>query len=244
MSSPTLALIPAKHHSVGVPDKNWKPITPDGRNCVDLAVQVASAALDPLSLRETVSVISSDTDLNTGVLEMCRARAISRPMDLPDTMLAVVQDALTQVPGPDDEIIVLLQPSSPLRTPETVRRAIQMLEEADDDTHSVVSVSPTYPRDWTLTVEGDGILVGYEGMSLGELPTRRQGCRPAWKRDGVVYAFRRSAISEYGDIYGWRPKPLYTPPSEALSIDTPEDWDEAVRRLALVSAGSGVGASR
>lgn len=228
MTSHVLALIPAKHQSVGVPGKNWKPITPDGRSCVALAVSLA----DSLCLPIVVSVERPER-LPAHVM------VARRPPDLPDTMLAVVQHALEAVPGPDDEIIVLLQPSSPLRTAETVTQAIWMLEGSDAS--SVVSVSESYPVEWSLLIDYDRLEACdlSRGIEYGDLPTRpieqvpsrRQECRKTFKRDGVVYAFYRKNLRDYGNIYGPWPRPLYTPPAEALSIDTQADWDEAVRRL-------------
>lgn len=135
--SSILALIPAKRHSAGVPDKNWKPIAPDGRSCLDLAVSVAEAVADRV-------VLSSDATLETAMA----GTVISRRPGLPDTMRDVVADALSQVAGPDDEVVVLLQPTSPLRTVDTVSRAIQMLRD-DPTADSVVSVSSTTPMEPT-----------------------------------------------------------------------------------------------
>lgn len=226
--SPTLALIPAKRHSSGVPDKNWKDLLGDeGESCVERAIRVGVETCD----RTIMSTDGApDWWFGPSLLIPAEVAFLRRPKDLPDAMIDVVRHALEQVPGPDDEIIVLLQPTSPLRTVATVQQAIEMLR-ADPTAHSVVSVSPTYPREWTLTVEGDGILVGVDGANIDELPSRRQDCKATYKRDGTVYAFRRRTVSEHGSIYGYRPFPLFTPPEESLSIDTPEDWDEAVRRL-------------
>lgn len=228
--SPTLALIPAKRHSEGVPDKNWKDLLGDeGASCARLALMVGVACCDRtyLTIDEPwPDYWFGDSLLDSGWL------VLYRPHGLPDTMLDVVRDALAQVPGPDDEIIVLLQPTSPLRTAETVRQAIRMLE-ADKSATSVVSVSPSYPIEWTLSLHSYGELyLQYHDFGLlGLMPSRRQDCEPAYKRDGVVYAFRRTTMREYLDIYGSAAMALHTPPAESLSIDTPADWDEAVRRL-------------
>jgi CMP-N-acetylneuraminic acid synthetase len=66
----------------------------------------------------------------------------------------------------------------------------------------------------------------------GERLTRRQDARPAYSRDGTVYAFRRSTIENSGGIYGEDCRPLLIDPSDSLSIDSPADWDEAERLLA------------
>lgn len=246
--SKTLALIPAKLHSVGVPNKNWKPIHPSGKNCVALAWLSAVGCVDHVVIstdqekyervmenkRRTREELGIDMPLN-GPNGIAANTYIARPPNLPDTMLAVVQDALRQVPGDDDEIIVLLQPTSPLRTVATVRQAIQMLDEIPE-ADSVVSVSPAYPKEWLLAVYDGRLEMSDDHWDrlfkrLEFLPDRRQDCQPVYKRDGVVYAFRRRTLNTHGNIYGVDARPLYTPPEEALSIDTPEDWDLAVTRL-------------
>ena len=237
--SQTLAIVPAKRNSTEVPDKNWKPIAPDGMNCVALAKHVAFHSCDR-------TVITTDHDKADGVMSSRRQSGLTERWDerehltivgRPDglctpeaSMLDVIRHALSVVPGPNDEIIVLLQPTSPLRTVETVKKAIQMLEEAGTAAHSVVSVSPSYPLEWSMTISA-GELEDHNGGCIGAFPARRQDCKPTYKRDGVVYAFRRTSPAIWGDIYGAVALPLHTPPAESLSIDTPEDWDEAVRRL-------------
>ena len=221
----TLALVPAKRQSEGVPDKNWKPIHPDGRHCAQMAIDIGAATCD-------TTVITSDS------IYLCRQWALERPKELcqPDTpMIDVVRHALEHFPGPDDEIIVLLQPTSPLRTAATVKQAIQMLRDEPTAT-SVVSVAPSYPLQWSMVTE-NGFLQAFDDFVIGGWPSRRQDCKPTWKRDGVVYAFRRSTLADgpYG-FYGICALPLYTPPEESLSIDTPADWDEAVRRLSTRTA--------
>jgi CMP-N-acetylneuraminic acid synthetase len=65
----------------------------------------------------------------------------------------------------------------------------------------------------------------------GARVTRRQDVRPAFYRDGTVYAFRRDTIERFGDIYGDRCLPLVIDAHDSLSIDSPDDWAEAQRRL-------------
>ena len=62
--------------------------------------------------------------------------------------------------------------------------------------------------------------------------TRRQDARPAYSRDGTVYACWRATLDRWGTIYGERCQPLIVNAADSLSIDTPDDWAEAERRLA------------
>jgi MFS family permease len=65
----------------------------------------------------------------------------------------------------------------------------------------------------------------------GARVTRRQDARPAFSRDGTVYAFRRDTLERHGSIYGEDCRPLVIGEDESLSIDTPRDWAEAERAL-------------
>jgi CMP-N-acetylneuraminic acid synthetase len=74
-------------------------------------------------------------------------------------------------------------------------------------------------------------------LAEGAHVTRRQDARLAVVRDGTVYAFWRRTLRETRSIYGTNCQPLVIPARESITIDTPEDWDEAERRLAAAEAG-------
>jgi CMP-N-acetylneuraminic acid synthetase len=76
----------------------------------------------------------------------------------------------------------------------------------------------------------DGRLVPF--LPEGARVTRRQDVRPAFVRDGTAYVFWRRTLLETGSIYGNRCVPLLIPAHESLTLDTPDDWEEAERRLA------------
>jgi CMP-N-acetylneuraminic acid synthetase len=66
----------------------------------------------------------------------------------------------------------------------------------------------------------------------GERITRRQDARAAYVRDGTVYTFWLRTLRETGSIYGRDCRPMIVPASESLTIDGPDDWAEAERRIA------------
>jgi CMP-N,N'-diacetyllegionaminic acid synthase len=158
-------------------------------------------------------------------------RVIPRPSALAsdDTpMLDVVRDVLGAVPGDRDDIILLLQPTQPLRTPEQLTEAIRLLESTHaDSVVSVVRLPLTHSPDQTCVLSPDGRIVGqwpdgYKG---------RQWNRPAYIRDGTVYAFRRATVEDFGTLYGAHMRPLIIDPQDTCPLDTIEDWTEAERRL-------------
>jgi CMP-N-acetylneuraminic acid synthetase len=130
------------------------------------------------------------------------------------------------------EIVVLLQPTSPLRRPQHIARAVAMLRETGaDSVVTVVEVPRHLSPDYVMRVEG-GQLKPF--LAEGARVTRRQDARVAYVRDGTVYAFWRRTLAAHGSIYGADCRPLVIPAAESLTIDTPDDWAEAERRAAGV----------
>jgi len=146
-------------------------------------------------------------------------------------MVPVVEHALTEVSRHDcsPDIVVLLQPTSPLRRPDHIRDAVSMLRDTGaDSVVTVVELPRQLSPDYVMRIEG-GRLKAF--LPDGARITRRQDARPAYSRDGTVYAFRRSTIERTGGIYGEDCRPLLIDARDSLSIDSPADWDEAERLL-------------
>jgi CMP-N-acetylneuraminic acid synthetase len=158
-------------------------------------------------------------------------------------MIDVVQDVLARVPGPPEQIVVLLQCTQPLRTPAHVQAAIALLEKTGaDSVVSVVAVPEASRPELMCWIGGlSGYLCPFDvmrGLLGGEprdwsrIPTRRQDTKAGmYLRDGTVYAFRRATVSAYGHLYGVHVRPLLIPPEETQALDTMADWAEAERRL-------------
>jgi CMP-N-acetylneuraminic acid synthetase len=230
-----LAIIPARAGSKGIPNKNFRPLA--GETPMERAVRVAHVVAD-------VIVLTSDTSKATNPFWIGRpvgwnksfARLIRPPELAQDEtpMIEVVKHVLAEIPGPDDQVIVLLQPTQPLREPKHIMRAIELLTATQAD--SVVSVVPlplVHSPDVVCDLDAMGRLALWEREymnSCGAL-MRRQDARPAYYRDGTVYAFKRRTVGLYADIYGRDCRALIIPASESCPLDTPEDWAEAERRL-------------
>jgi CMP-N-acetylneuraminic acid synthetase len=158
-----------------------------------------------------------------------------RPADLAGDetpMLSVIEHAVAELEadGWRPGIVILLQPTSPLRRPEHIRRSVEILRETGaDSVVSVVEVPRHLSPDYVMRVEA-GRLVPF--LPEGERITRRQDARAAYVRDGTVYTFWLRTLRETGSIYGRDCRPMIVPASESLTIDGPDDWAEAERRIA------------
>jgi CMP-N-acetylneuraminic acid synthetase len=224
-----LALVPARGGSKGVPGKNTKPLA--GRSLLDYTARAAreSGVIDRIVLT-TDSPDIAESGRRAG-LEVPFMRPSSLAAD--DTpMLPVIQHALAEMDrgGYAPDIVVLLQPTSPLRRPDHIRQAVQLLRDtAADSVVTVVELPRHLSPDYVMQIDG-GRLKPFlpDGMRI----TRRQDARAAYARDGTVYAFRRGTLDTFGSIYGDDCRPLLIDARESLSIDTENDWKEAERRLA------------
>jgi CMP-N,N'-diacetyllegionaminic acid synthase len=202
-----------------------------GRPLIDYTARAAreSSVLDRIILSTDSSEIA-EAGRRSG-LEVPFMRPASLAED--DTpMLPVVRHAIDTLSagGWTPEVIVLLQPTSPLRRPSHVRDAVTMLRETKaDSVVTVVELPRHLSPDYVMRID-DGVLRPF--LADGARLTRRQDARPAYSRDGTVYACWRATLDRWGTIYGERCQPLIVNAADSLSIDTPDDWAEAERRLA------------
>lgn len=140
-----LCLIPARGGSKGVPRKNLRVV--GGRPLIAWTIDAAMSARADLRV-----VVSTDDD---EIAEIALAHGAEVPFRRPaelagdaTTTEAVVIHALDALAngGPDADATVLLQPTSPVRLPGTLDRAIAQFEESGAD--SLVGVVPMAPFLW------------------------------------------------------------------------------------------------
>jgi len=231
-TSGVLALIPARSGSKGVPDKNTRLLA----GCTLLeyaaAAAVASGVIDRI-------VLSTDSDRIAAEGRRVGVEVpFVRPVDLArdDTpMFPVIEHALDALEkdGWFPDIIVLLQPTSPLRRPEHIRDAVRELRGSGaDSVVTVVEVPRHFSPDYVMRMDG-GRLVSF--LPEGKSVTRRQDARSAFARDGTVYAFWHRTVREMRSIYGHDCRPLVLPAEDVITIDSPSDWAEAERRLCVAN---------
>ena len=168
-----------------------------GRPLLDYTARAAreSSVLDRI-------ILSTDSD---EIAEAGRRSGLEVPFMRPaslaedDTpMLPVVRHAIDTLSagGWTPEVIVLLQPTSPLRRPSHVRDAVTMLHETKaDSVVTVVELPRHLSPDYVMRID-DGVLRPF--LPDGARVTRRQDARPAYSRDGTVYACWRATLDRWG----------------------------------------------
>lgn len=186
-----LAVIPARGGSKGLPGKNIRPLL--GKPL--LAHSVALASMLGSTVRCIVS--TDDADIAAAAVAAGADVPFIRPAELAnDTapMSVVLRHALAameDIDGAPYDMVLLLDPTSPTRTPELVNQAIQTLS-VNEELDGVVAVSePFFNPAW----------VGVKPVSEGSLELQR------YSPDGTGVV-RRQDVSRFlrinGSFYVWR----------------------------------------
>lgn len=226
-----LAVIPARGGSKGVPGKNIQPV--GGRPLIAWTVSAAMAS------RYVDRVILSSDDAD--IIDAARAAGCEAPFVRPDvlatdeaTSVDVVLDALERVPGYD--IVVLLQPTSPLRTAEDIDGALERM--AESGAPGCVSVCQATDHPWlTFGEDGAGRLQAFCSPGAGA-SLRRQDLPPAYVLNGAVYAVDTAGLRATGRFLEPGLTAAWVMPTErSLDIDT---WDDIRAADAVLSAGAAV----
>lgn len=217
-----LALVPARGGSKGIPGKNMKVIV--GRSLLHRTIDQALAA----KTVDEVVVTSDDQAILRHAQEVDGVRTIERPSELAadDTaMWPVVMHALKHSPPCD--VVVLLQPTSPLRLATDIDAAIALLEEKNANSVMSVCEVSTSPY-WMFTIDnGDKlkrILPKLQAATRQELPK-------CYEINGAVYVvnsswFRTSQLFVDDETLAY-----VMPRERSVDVDTMEDLAIAERLL-------------
>jgi CMP-N-acetylneuraminic acid synthetase len=219
-----LALVPARAGSKGIPHKNTRLFA--GRPLVQYSIE---AGLGARCVERTV--LSTDS---AEIAELGRRLGAETPFLRPAELagddsptLPVMLHALAWLDeheGYRPDVVVLLQPTAPLRTARHVEEAVELLRDSGADSVVSVAVVPGhYHPEWQLAVN-DGELRTLAGQPLRTLPPRRQILAPTYTRNGAIYACRRATLVEANGLYGDRCRPYVMPAEVSINLDSELDW--------------------
>jgi CMP-N,N'-diacetyllegionaminic acid synthase len=215
-----LAVIPARGGSKGIPLKNLKKV--GGIPMVELAAKVASS----VDIIDRIIVSTDSEDIAQAAINGGADAPFFRPENLSGDRISdlqVLTHALIEIEKIDKkkyDVVVMLQPTSPLRKKQHVYDSIKML--VNDNYDSVWSVSETDSKSHPykqLTVEDNRI--GYYDIK-GKKIVARQQLKTLYHRNGASYAFSRDCLLIKKDIMGDNTGALICD-TNMISIDT--EWD-------------------
>jgi CMP-N-acetylneuraminic acid synthetase len=224
-----LAVVPARGGSKGVRLKNIHPLA--GIPLIAHVGRVLNAV--PVVDR---AVVSTDSDAIAAEAEAAGIAApFRRPEGLSGDLISdqqVLQHALTTVErleGSTYDIVLMLQPTSPLRRPEHIMAVLEKLVSENWD--AVWTVSPTELKHHPLkqlTVGEDGAMEYFD--ERGSSIIARQQLAPVYHRNGAAYALTRDCLLRRETLKG--PRTAAVVLSEPMvSIDTLDDFALVERHL-------------
>ena len=221
MKSKILAVIPARGGSKGIPDKNINLL----RN-KPLIYYTICEALKSRML--TDFIVSTDSKKIKEVSEHYGAKVpFLRPDNLShDNALAIptIQHAVKyyeKIVGFEYDIILMLQPTAPLRTAKDIDVSLKKLIDSDaDSVISVVDVDNYHPYKMKK-IKGEN-LHDYVNSNLENPP--RQELPKLYIVNGAIYATRRNIFILENTFKGKKCIPYIMPQSRSINIDRLTDF--------------------
>ncbi|MBC6451111.1 acylneuraminate cytidylyltransferase family protein [Actinokineospora xionganensis] len=218
-----VAVVPARGGSVGFPGKNLAPFL--GRPLVAHAVATAAAAQGV----DRVVVSTDDPDIAAA-----GAAAGAETVRRPDILAAwdsrtvdAVTHAATALGLADDTLIVLIQPTSPLRTAADIEECLAL--HANRATGSVVQMTTSDEHHpWKACVLVDGVL--RPARDWPDLEAPRQALPPVLRPTGGVYVVGTGDLRAHNRFFVPEVLPQVVDPDRAVDIDREDDLVVARRR--------------
>lgn len=210
-----VALIPARGSSKGVPGKNIAPILDKPLIAYSIEAALECDGIDSVW-------VSSDAQ---SILDVARGYSALNIHERDNELArdsSPITDTIDQIfnLNPEADLLILLQPTSPMRTAEQLSEAIDLLQKSEQANSliSVCGMDDLHPARmyWIKESALDPILPEFE-------TTRRQEIPLAYYRNGSIYLVKRQAFKKSGQIMCPPSIPYVMPTSQLLNIDEPRD---------------------
>ncbi|NOT09707.1 MAG: acylneuraminate cytidylyltransferase family protein [Gemmatimonadales bacterium] len=223
-----LAIVPARGGSKGVPRKNIYPI--HGKPLIAYTGEL----LQQLGFIDLAIVSTDDAE----IAEAARAAGLEAPFLRPSELSGdtigdtdVLRHGLAEaerISGSRFDVVLMLQPTCPLRKPAHVTATLgKLVDEGWDSVWTVSTTDLKYHPLKQLVVGPDGRMEYFDPAGSGI--TARQQLQPLYHRNGACYAFTRDCLMARG-IKGERSAALVID-DPLISIDTLEDLRQVALQL-------------
>ena len=210
-----VAIIPARIGSKGIPRKNLRELS--GRPLVAWTIDGArsSGVFDAV-------VVNSDSSEVLSVAADFQADVFHRPLSLGQDHVhsyEVVRDQCTRNDYPDDTIVCMLLPTSPLRSPKTIREAKELFLQNRE--YPVISVYSSGKKEQHLRVIDNDFLYPLSGSTAGNV--QRDTGRELYFLNGSMYWWTAGWIRKSGSFHVPQARAFVMSERESVDVDTLED---------------------
>ncbi len=218
-----LGIIPARGGSKGVPGKNIKELM--GKPLITYTIEAARG-----SKYLTRCIVSTESEEIAEIARRAGADVpFMRPKELAtDASLAldVLTHAITALrkKGETYDYVVMLQPTSPLRTPADIDASIALAVDSDADSVFSMKEIPDFAIQKLKKIES-GEIKPLLKEEHGQSAPRHEG-PGVFKRNCAIYLTRTALILK-GDQFGKKSMAYVMPEERSIDINTPADFELA-----------------
>ncbi len=216
----TLGIIPARGGSKGLPLKNIKKL-----NNTPMIAYTIKAALDS-EIIDRIVVSTDDPD----IAEISQKYGAEVPFLRPDylatdtaTTIDVVSHCINYYEnelGFQVDNIILLQPTSPLRTSKDIQEAFRIFIE--NEANSLQSVCRATSHPYLLRRVEDSILSPY--LHFDNKNLRRQDLKEIYQLNGAIYIAKKEVLTKYISLVGEKNCAYIMSKESSIDIDDIYDF--------------------
>lgn len=217
-----IAIIPARGGSKGLPGKNIKLL--NGKPLIAYTIEAAKQSENV----SRVIVNTDDAEISKVALDYGAEVPFVRPSELASDAaksIDVLLHTLAWLKKNEDlqiDEIIVLQPTSPLRTTQHIDEAIKMYLEKKAD--SVISYcQEEHPVFWHKFITDEG---KFEDIFNGDYLKNRQEIRPTFYPNGAIYILKTKLLLEK-KYYSENAYAFLMDKKSSVDIDTMEDFEFA-----------------
>ncbi|MBS0358705.1 MAG: acylneuraminate cytidylyltransferase family protein [Proteobacteria bacterium] len=217
-----IAVIPARAGSKRLPNKNIKPLS--GKPLIAYTINAAQKAncfSEIIVSTECPQIAEIAIQYGAQVPWLRSAEYATDTASVADAVVELLL-RFQQEQQKNYDAVMLLQPTSPFRKPETILKALELFKSSNGESIVSVSLAKTHPY-WCKRIDADGIMSSF--VQGQQIPICAQDLPPVYQLNGLIYCASPSHLIEQRNFYTNSTKALILNDSEeVLDIDTPMDW--------------------
>ena len=210
----TIVVIPARGGSKGIPRKNMRLM--NGKPLIAYSIEnaLASAFIDTVIVSSDSEEIREFAQQYEGVIALDRDSALAEDAVTLDPVIYDAVLRIEQARQTSFDMVVTLQPTSPLLTAKTLDEALELFSSGQWD--SMISVVNAPHLSWLLDEEGKPTPDYEERLNRQLLPSR-------YLETGAFLISKRYAVCETSRL-GDQVTVFEVPEDQSTDIDTKQDW--------------------
>lgn len=218
-----IAIIPARSGSKGLKDKNIKEL--NGKPLLSYSVDAAIQS----KLFDTV-MVSTDSEHYAEVARQCGAEVPFLRSEFTSSDSASSWDAVKEVIanykeiGKEFDVVVLLQPTSPMRTEKDIVEAFEVFKEKN--ANAVISVCEVdHSPLWCNTLEEGNSMINF--AKTNNPNGNRQQLKTFYRPNGSIYVLKTSVLENIGSLYADECYAYIMSRKASVDIDNIDDFKYA-----------------